>query len=219
MRLAWKFAIILCIVLILSIVPNILLIRSEVIPWFSLEMWTVISVARFLLLFAILFTGLYVWVIKPLHLIRRSLMQNDPSIAAQIAGRSDETGTLSRLVQEFLDQQNTMKSLVQEKNITLERQRELIRLKSEFISLVSHEFRTPLTAISSNIQLLERYENTWSPEKRAEVIHRVRNAIGKLVLLLEEVSLMAKDPERTWSPNTGTDENTFTGSTKEKTDE
>lgn len=75
----------------------------------------------------------------------------------------------------------------------LEKQRELIQLKSRFISLVSHEFRTPLAAISSNIQLLSRYQEKWPLEKRMEVIRRVQEAIKNMIVLLEEVTLISKD--------------------------
>ncbi|MBL7138028.1 MAG: PAS domain-containing sensor histidine kinase [Bacteroidales bacterium] len=75
----------------------------------------------------------------------------------------------------------------------LSKQQELNQLKSRFISLVSHEFRTPLSAISSNIQLLSRYQEKWPVEKKVEVIRRVQEAIQNMITLLEEVTLISKD--------------------------
>ncbi|MBE0648676.1 MAG: PAS domain-containing sensor histidine kinase [Bacteroidales bacterium] len=73
------------------------------------------------------------------------------------------------------------------------KQKELNQLKSHFISLVSHEFRTPISAISSNVQLLARYEEKWSHDKKAEVLRRMKESISKMITLLEEVSLISKD--------------------------
>jgi len=83
----------------------------------------------------------------------------------------------------------------------LSKQKELNRMKSRFISLVSHEFRTPLSAISSNIQLLSRYREKWSSEKNAEVIRRIQQTINKMIVLLEEVTLIAKDQSGILSVN------------------
>jgi signal transduction histidine kinase len=75
----------------------------------------------------------------------------------------------------------------------LSKQKELNQLKSHFISLVSHEFRTPISAISSNVQLLSKYEKKWLPEKKAEVLKRMQEALKKMITLLEEVTLITKD--------------------------
>src|SRR6185295_14318291 len=44
--------------------------------------------------------------------------------------------------------------------------RELTQLKSDFVSLVSHEFRTPLEVIMSSTDNLERYHDRFTPQKR-----------------------------------------------------
>src|SRR5919199_4275447 len=53
----------------------------------------------------------------------------------------------------------------------LERERELRELKSDFVSMASHEFRTPLTAIFSSTELLQHYGNIWSEEKKLKHFH------------------------------------------------
>ncbi len=83
----------------------------------------------------------------------------------------------------------------------LSKQQELNKLKSRFISLVSHEFRTPLSAISSNIQLLSKYQEKWPAEKKAVVIKRVQKAISIMITLLEEVTLISKDQSGILSVN------------------
>jgi signal transduction histidine kinase len=48
----------------------------------------------------------------------------------------------------------------------LEREKELRTLKADFVSMASHEFRTPLTAIFSSTELLQKYGHIWTKKPR-----------------------------------------------------
>lgn len=65
--------------------------------------------------------------------------------------------------------------------------------KTQFISTVSHEFRTYITALSMNIQMLEMYQAKWPPEKQATVFRRLQNSMKSMIRLLDEVSFLSKD--------------------------
>jgi len=78
-------------------------------------------------------------------------------------------------------------------NRMLEKEAELNRLKTQFIATVSHEFRTPLSAISSNLQLLDLYDDTWSVEKKTTAILRIHHAVKEMITLLNDLSVVAKD--------------------------
>ncbi len=80
-----------------------------------------------------------------------------------------------------------------EMNAALEKEMELSRQKTQFISTVSHEFRTPLTNISLNVQLLQKYLKDNRLEKAQFAINRLLNAERRLTALLNEVSLVSKD--------------------------
>ena len=67
------------------------------------------------------------------------------------------------------------------------------RAKTQFISTVSHEFRTYITALSMNIQMLEMYEAKWPPEKKMTVLRRLQNSMKSMIRLLDEVSFLSKD--------------------------
>lgn len=73
----------------------------------------------------------------------------------------------------------------------LEKEMELHTLKNNFISTVSHEFRTPMTIIYSNFQLLEILKD--NPAETEKCISRVYTAIKQMVHILDEVNLMNKD--------------------------
>jgi len=74
----------------------------------------------------------------------------------------------------------------------LERERELVKLKSSFVSLVSHEFRTPLGVILSSSEILGSYLDTLEPEERAEQLDAINTNVLRMSGLMEEVLLFSK---------------------------
>lgn len=74
----------------------------------------------------------------------------------------------------------------------LERERELGQLKSNFVSVVSHEFRTPLGVIVSSADILRRYLDRLSPDKRREQLDAIQRATQNLSNLVEDVLLLGK---------------------------
>jgi signal transduction histidine kinase len=74
----------------------------------------------------------------------------------------------------------------------LERERELSELRSSFISLVSHEFRTPLTTILSSNEMLDRYQDRLTDEKKQNHHQRIQSAVQRMIQLLDDVLTIGK---------------------------
>lgn len=74
----------------------------------------------------------------------------------------------------------------------LEQERQLGELKSRFVSMVSHEFRNPLTAISLSAHMLEHCSNEWSPEKKSKYLLRIKDIVRNMTDLLEDVLLIGR---------------------------
>jgi PAS domain S-box-containing protein len=68
----------------------------------------------------------------------------------------------------------------------LSKEKELGELKSRFVSMASHEFRTPLSTILSSIQLISKYNLTEHQEKREKHIQRIVGSVNHLNDILEE---------------------------------
>jgi PAS domain S-box-containing protein len=73
---------------------------------------------------------------------------------------------------------------------TLTKEKELGRLRSEFISMVSHEFRTPLGVIHSSAEILEDYLDRLEPAERKDHLHSIRKNARRMAGLMEEVLLL-----------------------------
>ncbi len=74
----------------------------------------------------------------------------------------------------------------------LEAERELGNLKSRFVSMVSHEFRTPLGVIMSAVELLQHYEDRLPAEQKAELLSDIRGATTAMAGLMEQVLLLGR---------------------------
>ena len=69
----------------------------------------------------------------------------------------------------------------------LESEKKLNELKSRIVTVISHEYRTPLTTILSSAELLEHYSHKWSPEKQITHLHRIQSAANHLTDLVGDM--------------------------------
>ncbi len=74
----------------------------------------------------------------------------------------------------------------------LEKEKELNELKSRFVSIASHEFRTPLSTILSSASLIGRYESKEQKEKRNKHIQRIKNNVKHLTTILNDFLSLSK---------------------------
>jgi signal transduction histidine kinase len=73
----------------------------------------------------------------------------------------------------------------------LEKERKLNDSKSNFIAVVSHELRNPLSSILLSIDLLERYGDQITPAKKQLFFHRARASVDRMQHMLEEVLIIS----------------------------
>lgn len=73
-----------------------------------------------------------------------------------------------------------------------QKEQELTELKSRFLSMAAHDFRTPLTTIQSSTELLQNYSHKWSEDKKQLHYNRIKNAIVSMTQLLDDVLLVGK---------------------------
>jgi PAS domain S-box-containing protein len=96
---------------------------------------------------------------------------------------------------ELQDEIRTRKRAEEDAKNALEKEKELNELKSRFVSLASHEFRTPLSTISSSASLISRYDKPEAIEKRQKHIVRIKNNVNNLTGLLNDFLNLEKVEE------------------------
>ncbi|MFH0733506.1 MAG: PAS domain S-box protein [bacterium] len=103
--------------------------------------------------------------------------------------RTQELNKTNALLKEEIEKGKGIELMLQQ---SLDQVQKFSDLKSRFISTASHEFRTPLATMFSSTELLEAYGRKWNIEKYMEHISRIKNSIGNLTYLIDDVLSVSK---------------------------
>jgi two-component system, LuxR family, sensor kinase FixL len=114
---------------------------------------------------------------KLVEVVNRLLLTND---------------ALKREIQERKAVEEALKKSQNEVHKALEKERELNELKSRFVSMASHEFRTPLSTILSSAALISRYTTSETADKREKHINRIKSAVSNLTGILNDFLSLSK---------------------------
>ena len=120
-----------------------------------------------------------------LELINEEIKKLNSNLESQVNSRTLE-------LQSTL---NELEASKEELTISLEKEKEVNDLKSRFVSMASHEFRTPLSTILSSISLLAKYITTEDQPKRERHIERIKSSVKSLTDILNEFLSLGKIEE------------------------
>lgn len=103
---------------------------------------------------------------------------------------------LEELVEERTQSlKNSVKALQaakEEVSQSLVKEKELGNLKSRFVSMASHEFRTPLSAIQLSASLIEKYAESFESPNISKHVAKIKNAVGNLTTILNDFLSLEK---------------------------
>ncbi len=123
---------------------------------------------------------------------RRFLRRGGESVWMQLAGRCVVDRTPSAgVIWTLLDITERRRA---EDNIraALEREKELNDLRSRFVSMTSHEFRTPLAAILSASELIRDYSDRMPAEERLEILNSIGTGVQRMARMLDRALLIGQ---------------------------
>ncbi len=105
---------------------------------------------------------------------------------AELEAKVEERTTILKEALQRLEQSQL------ELSEALDKERQLNEIKSRFVSMASHEFRTPLSTVLSSASLLAKYTKTEEQEKRNRHIDKIKGSVKHLNDLLEDFLSLGK---------------------------
>ena len=103
---------------------------------------------------------------------------------------------LEELVEErTMSLKATVKALENAKedlSLSLDKEKELGQLKSRFVSMASHEFRTPLTSVKLSASLIEKYAEPLASPNVSKHVNKIKQAVSNLTVILNDFLSLEK---------------------------
>ncbi|HPP39086.1 MAG TPA: ATP-binding protein [Candidatus Kapabacteria bacterium] len=131
--------------------------------------------------------------ITELKKYQEELKQINQTLELKVEERTQDLQILVKKLKEEIDQHHKVQ---QELKLLLDKEKELSQLKTRFVSMVSHEFRTPLTIVRSAAQMLEKYQDSLSDEERQEYLNRIMKTVDNLTDLIENMLFISREKEK-----------------------
>ncbi|MEI6107569.1 MAG: PAS domain S-box protein [Opitutae bacterium] len=72
----------------------------------------------------------------------------------------------------------------------LQKERAMTEMKTRFISVTSHEFRTPMTAALGSVEILTHHLERLAPAKRTELLGRITTSLQRMTVMLDDILLL-----------------------------
>jgi len=136
---------------------------------------------------------------KKLQNLTRSLEDQVQSRTGQLQETINQLSATNKNLEEEIEIRKSvelrLKLREQELLNSLEKERDLGILKSRFVSIASHEFRTPLANILSSISLVSKYDSQELLEKRNSHIEKIKKNIHYLSGILNEFLTLTRIEE------------------------
>lgn len=139
----------------------------------------------------LIFTG----IIHDLSEVRQAehaLLEMNDSLEKKVIERTDE---LESTVNKLLSTNKKLEQREDELRVALDKEKELNELKSRFVSMASHEFRTPLSTIMSSASLIAKYTEERQNEKRQKHVDRIKSCVVNLTGILNDFLSLSKIEE------------------------
>lgn len=147
-----------------------------------------LAVSEVILNDRIVFTGI-VHDLSKLKEAQNQVIRLNEKLEEEVEKRTAE---LEIAINRLLDSNKKLEFQENELQMALAKERELNVLKSRFVSMASHEFRTPLSTILSSASLISKYEELDQQEKRLKHVDRIKSAVNNLTGILNDFLSLSK---------------------------
>ncbi|WP_236975510.1 PAS domain-containing sensor histidine kinase [Membranihabitans maritimus] len=135
-----------------------------------------------------IFTGI-IHDLTEIKRVEKELIEVNTALEEKVRVRTLE---LETIVNQLLETNKKLQQRETELELALDKEKELSELKSRFVSMASHEFRTPLSTIMSSAALLSRYKLEAEQEKRERHVNRIKSSVVNLTGILNDFLSLSK---------------------------
>ncbi|MBX3045347.1 MAG: PAS domain-containing sensor histidine kinase [Candidatus Kapabacteria bacterium] len=119
----------------------------------------------------------------------QALTKTNELLELKVQERTEDLQLLvHKLKQEIADREKAESEL----RLLYEQQKELSNLKTRFVTMVSHEFRTPLTIIKSSAQMISKFKEKLTDADKFNYVNRVTKSVDYLTDLIDNVVFIGK---------------------------
>lgn len=95
-------------------------------------------------------------------------------------------------ISERIEIESALKEKEEELKDLLDKEKHINQMKSRFVSMASHEFRTPLATVLSSASLIERYTDAEQQSKRTRHVQKIKSAVNNLTNILNDFLSLGK---------------------------
>lgn len=117
------------------------------------------------------------------------LKRHRENLAKIVKERTKELAEVNSQLQVEISRQ---KELTEQLRLALEKEKEINEIKSKFISIASHEFRTPLTTILSSVELLKRFGLDIDKELYEKLTNRAVESVNSITGIMDDILTVGK---------------------------
>jgi signal transduction histidine kinase len=111
----------------------------------------------------------------------------------QLRKKEEELQQLNAQLEQMVAERTyELKQAHEELKKALEKEKQLNELKSRFVSMASHEFKTPLTSILSSASLIEKYTDEIAQDRRQKHVERIKSSVQNLTNILNDFLSLEK---------------------------
>lgn len=147
-----------------------------------------LAVSQVVLNDRIIFTGI-VHDLSDIKAAEQKILALNHQLEEKVEQRTLE---LESVVNQLLKTNSELEHREAQLALSLQKEKELGELKSRFVSMASHEFRTPLSTILSSASLIRKYSKEENQENREKHINKIKSAVSNLTGILDDILSLSK---------------------------
>lgn len=127
--------------------------------------------------------------LKQLRQSEEQLQQLNEELEHRVEQQTDELRQKNQCLEREITERQRLE---EELRKALVKEKELSDLKSNIISVVSHDYRTPLTTILSSAELLQNYSDRLPEDKKQRHLQKIQRSVHHLTQLVSDVLIISK---------------------------